>query len=152
MIIVPDNYRSEWIESQDLEEALGLAKKTMYSFVFRFKDEKFVDGTKVDYGCLKAIHNERFRLWNLAHDYYFYLSDQLGYKDIEIAEFLTNHSDKKIKTWSSYLSIKLFGRIDEASITNINTNDNLVEYIQIMDEHMHELIKEKIDGSESKED
>ena len=152
MIIIPDNYRSEWIEAQDLETMLGITSKAAFSLCYNHRDQPFVDGTRVDYGLLKAIRDERNRLWNLAHNYYFYLSDQLEYKDIEIAEFLASHSTQTIKTWSSYLSTQLFGRIDELMITNVQINEKLVIFIKIMDEYMHELIRRKLYGSESGKD
>lgn len=93
---------------------------------------------EIDIGYLRAVYYERIRLWNIAHDYYFWLEEK-GFLKSFIAA-ISERSRTEL-SWINYFDKSMFARVDDYSLLQTTISDRLVSFLKFVEE-LPELLKE----------
>ncbi len=139
-------HNPKWFSVADASVELGIRDDTfwqaMHGYRKRGETVEWLRGKKVDTEYLLTLHAERARLWNLSHEYYYYISYTAGIRDSEMARSLHKYTGRGVTSWGVYLCTNMFNRVDEISLMNTTMSDRMLDFIK-----WAEHIIPKIEGS-----
>ena len=127
-------HEPKWRTVAEAVIILGIRDDTIWQAMHGYRKRKisvsWLDGKLIDVAYIQALHRERIRLWNMTHDYYYYLSYTAGIKDISMARSLSEYIGRKTYSWTVYLSIEMFSRVDETPTLNTTLSDRMLDFIK----------------------
>jgi len=117
-----------------LAEEHEVSIDTVYGFAAKFKDEPFIkhDGKKlfIDMEYLEKHKENYIKMWNAAHEYYYYITYTLGISAHKLAKGLSEYAGTSVGSWDTYMSNALWSRIDDKSILSIHRPKQLLEFLE----------------------
>lgn len=120
-------------------EELGINEKTVKSFINRNKDEDFIKGNEIDLNHLVFIKDEKIRLLEVAHEYYYWLTKYFTVSKLAIS-LSEYYEDSKIG-WRSYLYYKLF-ELPNYELLKLYISTKLIGFIRYAEDIIPEIKKE----------
>lgn len=110
----------------DFAEHYGIEAAAVAQFAFNNKGESFIrkDGRAmfVDRDYLEEYHRDIKHMWNVSHEYYYYLLERLDIKQSGLAVLLD--ADYPDIAWMQWFSQGMWSRVDDRSILSIHISNN----------------------------
>ena len=149
-------HEPKWRTVAEAVIILGIRDDTIWQAMHGYRKRKisvsWLDGKLIDVAYIQALHRERIRLWNMSHDYYYYFNYTVGVTDSEIARSLSAYVGRKAHTWTVYLSIDMFNRMDEISVLNTTLSDRMLDFIKWAEYMIPKVERIKLENSRINEE
>lgn len=149
--------RDRWITKQDAIELYDtLNDDSIDQACFNYRDRtdlfdvRVPNGKKrgqlyINIGKLESDRDELLRLWNVSHDYYYYLTYVCGFSHSQLAKALEKDIEEfGFNTWMTYFSGEMFKRLDDKSLLALSAEPSklrpFIEWCETAIPELHKVV------------
>ena len=147
-----------WITKQDAVELYDtLNDDNIDQACFNYRDRtdlfdvRVPNGKKrgqlyINIGKLESERDELLRLWNISHDYYYYLTYVCEFSHSQLARALEADTEGfGFNTWMVYLGSEMFKRLDDKSLLALSAEPSklrpFIEWCETAIPEIHKTLK-----------
>ena len=135
------NYIDKWITFDEYKrDFTDVTLATLYNKYKRHKPhymrKESYGEWYINIGYLKAFQEEKVRLWNIAHEYYYAIID--SFTENKLAKMIAKFLGESYQNWLVFLNNKMWQRVDieeyhnpkiSEHYTTPNNQDNFLKFL-----------------------
>jgi predicted patatin/cPLA2 family phospholipase len=146
VIWTPKKYKETWLHVSQIENKKTIQAAYSMRSLDPEKAKKWVkqtdEGMKINVGYINEFNADVMRIFHTSHDVYYGLNYGYNMRDIDIAKYLSKHTDRTREAWTTYIARSLFMTPYDKN-TMLRLGEMNIEFLYYTSRLLYKLLKDK---------
>jgi predicted patatin/cPLA2 family phospholipase len=143
---IPKKYKETWLHVSQIENQKTIQAAYSMRSLDPEKAKKWVkqtdEGMKINVGYINEFNADVMRIFHTSHDVYYGLNYGYNMRDIDIAKYLSEHTDRTREAWTTYIARSLFMTPYDKN-TMLRLGEMNIEFLYYTSRLLYQLLKNK---------